>query len=42
MVWSFARGLDANNAVRIGFENCPRVLAWSPEQLLVPKDLLSA
>lgn len=39
-VWSFARGLDANNVAQIGFENCPRVLAWSAEQLLVPRELL--
>ncbi|UCG26009.1 MAG: hypothetical protein JSW55_08515 [Chloroflexota bacterium] len=39
-VWSFTGGVDQNNAVRIGFENCPRVIAWSAEQVLVPKELL--
>lgn len=38
--WSFTGLYDGTTASGVRFENCPNVLSWSPEQLLVPSEVL--
>jgi hypothetical protein len=39
-VWSLDGAWDTNVAVRFNFENCPPVIAYTPEQMMVPAELL--
>jgi hypothetical protein len=40
-IWSFDGALDSNNSVLFRFENCPPVVAYAPEQMMVPEELLN-